>query len=302
VPCVRGARRAEEVPLWRLSGAEQAERTPTSPSLSTPNLALALILTDTLTATPALAPTSPHPRPRPRLARLSHPHPNPDPDPKQERYLREVACEHGGIVANERYLPRGEWHLPGVTYVVVLRHPISRLISNWLHDSANEADLPPATNFSEYTRLFARRDFMTRALCGADCIASPVLSEAHYARAASNLARFSVVLVLELLKEGLARLGAEYNWRAATREAARPTHAPSGATARWHAALRASAPMLHAELRSINAFDLRLHHGALERECHALGAGAGGAGTSSAAMTMTAEGATVCSRVVFRAG
>ena len=237
MPCVRGARRAEEVPLWRMSG------------------------------------------------------------PKQERYLREVACEHGGVVANERYLPRGEWHLPGVTYVVVLRHPISRLISNWLHDSANEADLPPATNFSEYTRLFARRDFMTRALCCADCIAPPALSEAHYARAASNLARFSVVLVLELLKEGLARLGTEYNWRAATREAVRPTHAPSGATARWHTALRTSAPMLHAELRSINAFDLRLHHGALERECHALGAG--GASTSPAAMTITAEGATACSRVVF---
>lgn len=292
MPCVRGARRAEELPLWRMSGAEQAERTPTSPSLSAPtSLSLSPTHSPLPCPRPHFTPPSPSPPPYPR----PHPRPYPDPDPKQERYLREVACEHGGVVANERYLPRGEWHLPGVTYVVVLRNPISRLISNWLHDSANEADLPPATNFSEYARLFARRDFMTRALCGADCIAPPALSEAHYARAAANLARFSVVLVLELLKEGLARLGAEYNWRAATREAARPTHAPSGATARWHAALRASAPMLHAELCSINAFDLRLHHGALERECHALGAG--GAGIS-AAMAMTAEGAVACSRAV----
>ena len=76
-----------------------------------------------------------------------------------------MACEHGGVAANERYLPRGDWRLAGVTYVVVLRHPISRLISNWLHDSANDADLPPATNFSEYTRRFARCGYMPRASC-----------------------------------------------------------------------------------------------------------------------------------------
>lgn len=70
--------------------------------------------------------------------------------------------------------------LQGITYVVVLRDPIDRIISNWLHDSSNDADLPAFTNFSEYVSTFVRHEFAVRSLCGPACISAAEITLVHY--------------------------------------------------------------------------------------------------------------------------
>jgi hypothetical protein len=108
----------------------------------------------------------------------------------QLRYMRDVVCtEGGGLVANERYLP-SEMLPPGagVTYIIVLRNPIDRLISSWLHDSSNDVDLPAATNFSGYIARFARHEFAVRALCGLACINSNEITRTQYQQARRSAA------------------------------------------------------------------------------------------------------------------
>ena len=189
---------------------------------------------------------------------------------EQLAFFRDVACERGGgLVANERFLP-SEFVPPsdGVTYVVVLRDPVERLVSHWLHDSSFDKDLPAGTNFSEWWRGFAVHNLATRALCGgAECALAAHTSRAHFEAAAARLRHMEVIL-LELLEDGLRRLEA-LGWAGAAARAATTVGESRGA-GRRRLEFAAARPEEDAAVRARNRWDVSLYAKGAEAVCAAL--------------------------------
>ena len=189
---------------------------------------------------------------------------------EQLAFFRDVACERGGgLVANERFLP-SEFVPPsdGVTYVVVLRDPVERLVSHWLHDSSFDKDLPAGTNFSEWWRGFAVHNLATRALCGgAECALAAHTSRAHFEAAAARLRHMEVIL-LELLEDGLRRLEA-LGWAGAAARAATTVGESRGA-GRRRLEFAAERPEEDAAVRARNRWDVSLYAKGAEAVCAAL--------------------------------
>lgn len=204
---------------------------------------------------------------------------------EQLAYFRANACgREAGGVGNERFLPKEllptMLHSATIRYIVVLRHPIGRLISQWRHESGYDVDLPPRVNFTTYVLNYAWDNFAVRSICGERCVESEhLVTREDQQLAEARLASFHVH-ILELINHDVinasiaafvpspARMG---EVRKVASEMVRRREAA------WmrprlfaHVTMRRKHPVLWADLQARDKFDISLFHGAVERMCSRL--------------------------------
>ena len=126
-----------------------------------------------------------------------------------------------GLVANEAWLPSGLRAGEGGVLSTIVREPITRILSEFLHERQTGA-APRGDTFGAWVRARTPRrvasvdNALVRNFCGAMCApeATPFgsLEERHFMAALSNLLHFTAVLTLERIDEGARAVGALLGW------------------------------------------------------------------------------------------
>jgi len=135
-------------------------------------------------------------------------------DGQQEKIMSNLNIN---FIANERYVsPWMKYHMiekrtnPSALltekfcFVVMLRNPITRAFSHWKFDKKVTINIPPRTSFETYMKKYMRDNFMTRTLCGLECMEVDHLTQSHYDTALQNLFMMDAVLLMEEYETSLS--------------------------------------------------------------------------------------------------
>jgi hypothetical protein len=129
---------------------------------------------------------------------------------QQQRF---AATTQYDLVANEKYMP----HLLDYNcyqYVTVLRDPRDRYVSHYLFARDVFFGQSKMGQFTDWLRR-QPDNYMLRVICGEWCKTIPrgQLNHTHLEFAKQRLGRFSAVLVLESLNDGLRIMHQRFGWK-----------------------------------------------------------------------------------------
>uniref|UniRef100_A0A7S1UE25 Sulfotransferase domain-containing protein n=1 Tax=Phaeomonas parva TaxID=124430 RepID=A0A7S1UE25_9STRA len=128
-----------------------------------------------------------------------------------EKQRRVAANMDFDIVMNEGDLAsEADWD--AFSYVTILRDPVDRYISHFVHNKYKRPKFWEGTDFAGW--LDRQEDnFAVRRICGKPCrVPKGQITAEHFEMAKARLDKFKVVMVLENISEGLAIVHKLFGW------------------------------------------------------------------------------------------